>query len=276
MNPNPMRAYCGRVKAVVLDWAGTTVDYGSFAPTAVLLRLFADFGVPITAEQARSPMGLMKRDHLRAIAQIPEIGQAWQERHGRPCVEADIDAMFQVFVPQQIAVLGAYADPIPGVVEACAAFRTRGLKIGSTTGYTRAMMEVLAPEARRRGYAPDVWVSANDVPAGRPTPWMMYQNAMRLDIYPMAAVVKIGDTPADIQEGLNAGAWTIGLAKTGNELGLTQAEVEALSPDTLRSRLEVARQRLELAGAHFVVDALSDSEPVLDEIDRRLSAGEQP
>ena len=177
--------YNGKIKAAILDWAGTTVDFGSFAPTAVFLKLFASRGVNIKVEHARGPMGLMKKDHLRAIAYHPEVNSAWESVYGKKINEADIEAMFADFVPMQMQCLKDYADVIPGVPEAVDAFHLMGMKIGSTTGYTREMMEILVPAARANGYFPDTWVSATDVPAGRPFPWMVYQNAIQLEIFPL-------------------------------------------------------------------------------------------
>lgn len=276
MEYNFHRTYRGRIKAAILDWAGTTVDYGSFAPTAVFLKLFENHGVKIKIEHARAPMGLMKKDHLRAIAQNDEVAQAWLAAHGSPLDEAGIDAMFAQFVPMQLACLREYAQVIPGVPEAVAAFRAAGLKIGSTTGYTREMMEVLVPAARLNGYEPDAWVAANDVPSGRPNPWMVYQNAIQLQVYPMEAIVKIGDTLPDIEEGLNAGAWTIGLALTGNLLGLTESEVAQLPPAELGARRRQIANQLYRAGAHYVVDSLADCPRLVREINERLAQGERP
>src|SRR5207244_3466452 len=92
------------------------------------------------------------------------------------------------------------------------------------------------PEAAQRGYAPDCIVCPDEVPTGRPYPWMCYQNAIRLGVYPMQAMVKIGDSLADIEEGLNAGMWTIGLALSDNMLGLSETEVAALPDDVLDAR----------------------------------------
>ena len=165
---------------------------------------------------------------------------------------------------------------MPGTLDALKDFRGRGLKIGSTTGYTGEMMALLVNEAKKRGYEPDATVCATDVPAGRPEPWMCLQNAMCLQIFPMEAIVKVGDTLPDIEEGLNAGMWTVGLAKTGNELGLNEAEVAKLPADTLAAKLAVARQRMRQTGAHYVVDSISDVSPILDEINARLARGERP
>jgi phosphonoacetaldehyde hydrolase len=276
MEFNIHRKYKGRLKFAILDWAGTTVDYGSFAPTAVFFELFASRGVNITAEQARAPMGLMKKDHLRAIAFNPEVANKWIDVYGAPITDKDINFMFDEFVPMQTKCLKEYATVIPGVQPAIKEFRRMGMKIGSTTGYTRDMMDVLAPTARDNGYAPDSWVSATDVPAGRPAPWMVYQNAMNMQVFPLEAGVKIGDTLVDIQEGLNAGMWTVGLVVTGNMFGLTEDQVNHLSPNELEERRKAAADKMYEAGAHYVVDSLADCPVIIEEINYRLKRGESP
>ena len=273
---NNRRVYRGPLQAVILDWAGTTVDYGCMAPAAVFIETFWQRGVEVTMAQARAPMGMFKLDHIRAIAQMEPVAAQWQAVYGRPCSEADVEALYHDFQPLQLAVIAQYADVIPGTLEALLAFRQRGLKIGSTTGYTRTIMDQLAPLAAQRGYVPDAIVCADEVPAGRPQPWMMFQNALQLKVYPMTAIVKIGDTVPDIEEGLNAGTWTIGLVKTGNEIGLTEADVNALDSAALKARLEEGYARLYQAGAHYVVDGLADVVSVLEEIEARLAQGEGP
>jgi len=270
------RSYRGGVKAVVFDWAGTTVDYGCLAPAAVFIDVFALRGIDVTLEQARGPMGLMKRDHIRLITAMPAVAAQWQAVFGRPCDLADIEALYVDFIPRQLAILADFAQPIPGAVQAVNALRARGVKTGSTTGYNQAMMEVLAPEAQKRGFAPDAWVSSSEVPAGRPAPWMIFQNAQRLGTYPLEAIVKVGDTVPDIDEGLNAGVWTVGVTLTGNEVGLAEAEVQALSPVDHDAREHVARQRLARAGAHYVVAGVWELEAVIDAINARLAQGERP
>ncbi|HLY25926.1 MAG TPA: phosphonoacetaldehyde hydrolase [Aggregatilineales bacterium] len=270
------RTYSGPLQGVILDWSGTTVDYGCIAPAKVFVDIFTRQGVPISMEEARGPMGMYKRDHIRQITQMPSIAARWQDKQGRLPTEDDVQAMYDAFIPLQIACIAEYADPIPGVPETVKAFHQRGLKVGSTTGYTRAMMDVLLPEASKRGYAPDCLVCPDEVAGGRPAPWMSFQNAMRLGIYPMESFVKIGDTVVDIAEGLNAGMWTIALAKTGNELGLMQRQVESLTPESLSGKLKGIYERLNQAGAHYVVDSLADVLPILDHINERLAQGEKP
>ncbi len=258
--------YRGPLKAVVLDWAGTTVDYGSFAPTAVFLRLFAGRGVQITPEDARSGMGLMKKDHLRTILARQTVADAWKSTYGAAPSELDIDNLFQHFVPLQLDVLKDYAEPIPGLQNTIKDLRQRGIKIGSTTGYIRSMMNILAPESAKHGYQPDCIVCPDEVPAGRPYPWMCYQNAMQLGVFPMTAMVKVGDTLPDIAEGLNAGMWTVGISLTGNLVGLNAAEVEALPLERQNEMRKTAEQQLYQAGAHYVIDGIWDLPAALDEI----------
>jgi phosphonoacetaldehyde hydrolase len=270
------RSYRGPLKAIILDWAGTTMDYGCYAPAVVFVQVYERKGVPITMAEAREPMGAHKKVHIRMISKMDGVAERWEKVHGRRPTEEDVDAMFEDFVPLQLACLADYADLIPGCLEAVADFRTRGLKIGSTTGYTGEMMELLLAEAKTRGYEPDASVCATDVPAGRPYPFMCLKNAIDLQVYPMEATVKVGDTLPDIDEGLNAGMWTIGLAKTGNEIGLSEAEIAALAPDVYEAKLARAYKRMHQTGAHYVVDGISDVPPLLDDINARLARGERP
>lgn len=270
------RSYRGPLKAIILDWAGTTMDYGCYAPAVVFVQVYERKGVPITIAEAREPMGAHKKVHIRMISKMDAVAERWEKVHGRGPTEDDVDAMFEDFVPLQLACLADYADLIPGCLEAMANFRQRGLKIGSTTGYTGEMMKLLLEEAKKRGYEPDASVCATDVPAGRPSPYMCLKNAIDLQVYPMEAIVKVGDTLPDIDEGLNAGMWTIGLAKTGNEIGLNEAEIAALAPDVYEAKLARAYKRMHQSGAHYVVDGISDVPPLLDDINARLARGERP
>jgi len=270
------RNYRGKLKAVILDWAGTTMDYGCYAPAVVFVEVYKRKGVPISMEEARIPMGAHKKVHIRKISQLDSVSKRWEEIHGRKPNEDDVDEMFADFVPLQLACLADYSDLIPGTLEAITRFRERGLKIGSTTGYLPEMMAMLKEEASQRGYGPDSSVCAGDVPAGRPEPWMCLENAKNLGVYPMESIVKVDDTLPGIDEGLNAGMWSIGLAKTGNEIGLNQEEIEALTADELQVKLEGAYRRMWQVGAHYVVDGIWDVPIVLDLIDERLSRGERP
>jgi phosphonoacetaldehyde hydrolase len=271
------RSYRGPIKLVVFDWAGTTIDHGCHAPAVVFTEVFRRYGVEITVEQARAPMGLKKIDHIRAIAQMPAVAEEWERVRGHPPTEEDVVEMAEEhFYPLQLACIADYCDLIPGTLKTVAALRARGIRIGSTTGYFREALEVCVREGKKRDYAPDAAVCASDVPAGRPAPWMLYRNMEELGIYPPEAVIKVGDTKPDVTAGLNAGVWTVAVAKTGNEVGLTEAQLAALSPDEVAKKVEAASQGLAGAGAHYVVESIADLLPLVDRIEDRLRAGERP
>ena len=242
----------------------------------VFVEIFERRGVSIDDLQAREPMGMHKRDHLRAIVQMPAVATAWQRVHGRTPGEAEIDAMYAEFIPLQVEYVGRYADPIPGAVDVVARLRAHHIKIGSNTGYNREMMDALTPVAAAAGYAPDCMVCSTDVPAGRPAPWMALEAARRLSVYPMAAIVKVDDTAPGIEEGLNAGMWTIAVSESGNEIGLSWSDLQALDPQQRQLRVQVASHRLAASGAHYVIDSVRDLLPCLDHIEQRLTRGESP
>ena len=268
--------YAGPLRAVVLDWAGTTVDFGCMAPVATFLQAFEDTGVPITAEEARAPMGMPKWQHIQAITRVDAVRRRWEEARGKVPDDGDVDSLYERFLPLQVRTVAQHSDVIPGVVETVAVLRERGLAIASTTGYPREVMEVVARVASQQGYEPDAIVCAGDTPAGRPGPFMALQALIQLSISPVQAVVKIGDTVVDIEEGLNGGMWSVGVAVTGNEVGLSLSGFDALGADEQRALSEKATEVLLRAGAHYVVDSLSEVLPVLESIGERLVAGEKP
>jgi len=265
-----------RLRAAIFDWAGTLVDFGSRAPIAALESVFAGAGVPIAVAEARQSMGVAKKDHIRSILSIARVRQAWAARYGSEADEFAVERLYAEFVPSQTRVLEKHAGLIPGVAEAIGRFRSRGLKIGSTTGYNRAMLDFLLERAASQGLVPDSALCPDDVPAGRPFPWMCYLTAIRLNVFPLWACVKIGDTPADIEEGRNAGMWTIGVTRTGNEIGLSEEEWERLDSVGQQETLERAELRLNQAGAHYTAQSVAECDPILDRIDARLAVGERP
>lgn len=264
------------MKAVILDWAGTAVDFGSRAPVAALERVFAASGVAITPAEARKDMGVLKKDQIRFILAGERVRRQWTQAHGHPPSEEDVQRLFTEFLPRQAEILAEFSHPIEGVCEAVSEWRRAGLRIGSTTGYTRALLDVVIETAARLGYAPDASVTPDQVGAGRPAPFMCYQNAIALQSYPLSSCVKIGDTPSDIDEGRNAGMWTIGITRTGNEIGLSRQELESLPASEQQALEEGAGTRLRSAQAHFLARSVAECTPVLIEIERRITAGERP
>ncbi len=267
---------CLHLKAAIFDWAGTVVDHGSRAPMGAFVAAFAQFGVEVSIEQARRPMGLPKRDHIRALLEVPEVAAAWRAAQGGDPDKAAIDRVYEVFVPMNAEAVAAHAELIPGVAEVVAALRAQGLKIGSTTGYVREIMERLLGPAATQGFAPDNLVCAGDLPEGRPAPFNIYKTLLDLQVWPAWACVKVDDTEPGIAEGVNAGCWTVGVTLTGNAAGLTVEELAALPDAQVRQLRAAATASLKGAGAHLVIDGVADLLPALAELDARLARGERP
>jgi phosphonoacetaldehyde hydrolase len=256
-----------RIRAVIFDWAGTTIDHGSRAPVEVFVEVFRRAGIEVSAAEARGPMGRAKREHIAELLALPRIESAWGSRHGRVPTEEDVDRLYEEFLPLQGQVLARHCDVIAGVPEVVAGLRSRGIKVGTTTGYTRALMDVVAPLARAGGFDPEVIVCADDVPRGRPAPWMVFRAAERLGVYPISDVVIVDDTTVGIEAGRNAGTLSVAVTRTGNSLGMSLAEVARCHADALADRLRTADAEFRLAGADAVIESVADLIPWLDELD---------
>ena len=265
-----------RLQAPVLDWAGTVVDFGSFAPTQIFVEAFAEFGVAVSLEEARGPMGMGKWDHIRTLCNLPAIAERYRAAFGRLPTDDDVTAIYERFMPLQIEKIGVHSALIPGALEAIAALRQRGLKIGSCSGYPKAVMDKVVELARGNGYIADHVVATDEVPNGRPHPAQALANVIALGIEDVAACVKVDDTWPGILEGRRAGMWTVALTCSGNALGLTWDQFKALSP----TELERARQRIgqlfEGARPHYLIDTIADLPKVIDAINDRLKRGEMP
>ncbi|MCC0639555.1 MULTISPECIES: 2-aminoethylphosphonate--pyruvate transaminase [unclassified Clostridioides] len=261
------KLYGEKIKAVVFDWAGTTVDYGCFAPLNVFIEIFKRRGIDVTMEEARKPMGKLKIDHIREMCEMDRIKNIWAENFGGFPTEEDVNKLYAEFEPMLFETLEEYTTPIPHVVETIERLRQNGLKIGSTTGYTREMMNIVEPNAAKKGYSPDFLVTPSEVSQGRPYPWMCYKNAEALGVSPMSAMVKVGDTLSDVKEGVNAGMWSVAVIKGSSELGLTQEEVENMDKEELKVKMEAVSKKFKEAGAHFVIETMAELEDVLVKIE---------
>ena len=264
------------VKAVIFDWAGTVVDFGCVAPIEALVAAFAAEGVPVSTAEARRDMGRAKLDHVWALLQHPPVAARWTAAKGAAPTVADRDRIYAALVPLMEAAATRHAVLIPGAVETVDELRRRGVRIGSGTGYTREMMSGILPRAAEQGYAPDVVVCAGETPSGRPAPLMTWKAMVELDVWPASTCVKVDDAEVGIEEGRLAGCWTVGFSGSGNGVGLGLAEYRALDAADRAARVAAAAASLTAAGAHHVVECVADLLPALDDIARRIEAGERP
>ncbi len=272
------RTYQGKVKGLILDWSGTTADAFVIAPAIVFVEAFEKHGVEISMEEARGPMGLRKDLHIAALMEVPEIRDRWTKVYDAEPTQKDVDAVFADFVPMQLSCLSRYTKLLPGVAELTQQFQKDGIKIGSTTGFTKSMVEILAADAAKQGYKPDVTVAGDEVFHGaRPRPFMIYRNLDMLDVWPIESVVKVDDTVGGVGEGLAAGCWSVGIAGYSNYLNInTIEERESMSDKEYARRLAHCRDVLEKCGPHYVINEFTELPAVIDDVNARLARGERP
>jgi phosphonoacetaldehyde hydrolase len=246
-----------RFDLVIFDWAGTMVDFGCMAPVNALGAAFGEQGVPLDEPTIRRDMGKAKLDHVRSLLSYPAVAAAWESAHGRAPDDRDVGLLMQRLGPLMREHAARAAQLIPGALETLGQLRAAGLRVASSTGYTREMMEPVLARAARQGYVPEHLVCSGETPAGRPTPLMIYKACAELGVWPLNRVVKVDDAEAGIAEGRAAGAFTVGVA-SGNALALSLEALEALPPAQRAARLEGARRLLRSAGADLVLDSVSD------------------
>jgi len=272
------RSYRGKIKAAVMDWSGTLVDAYVIAPARVFVEVFKSQGVDISMSEARGPMGLRKDLHILELTRDPVIAARWEAVKGAPPTQSDVDEMFAEFVPTQVACLNEYTELLPGIKDVCNQMQADGIKIGVTTGFVRAMADVLLKGVIAQGFTPDANVTGDEVANGvRPDPHMLLKNLDLMGIQDVKSVVKCDDTVSGIGEAMNAGCWGVGVVRYSNYMDINSREEEAtLSDADIAVRMAKTRKILEQAGAHYVIDSLVQLPAVIEDINARLARGEKP
>ncbi|MBY5943524.1 phosphonoacetaldehyde hydrolase [Halomonas sp. DP5N14-9] len=264
------------LEAVIFDWAGTLVDFGSFAPTQVFVEVFAEIGVAVSLDEARGPMGMSKWDHIRALCDLPDIAERFRRACGHSPSDEDVDVLYRRFMPLQVAKVAEHSAPIPGARECLAGLRGRGLKIGSCSGYPAEVLAPVRRAARQAGLEVDHAVAGDEVVRGRPGPAQALANVVALGIGDVAACVKVDDTAPGIEEGRAAGMWTVAVTDTGNAMGLDLEGYQATPPDALERRRRHVAERLSACRPHYLIASVAELDGVLDQIAARLARGERP
>ena len=260
------------INCVIMDWAGTTVDFGCFAPVNAFFKAFEEINIHLTTAEIRIPMGMAKIEHIRQLLKMERINKAFVNVYHREWNEEDVTQLNCEFEKFLFASLSNYTKPIPHVVETVNILREQGIKIGSTTGYTRAMMDIVEPSARAKGYFPDYCVTPDGLPKGRPAPFMIFKNMIDLNIQDTDCVVKVGDTMEDIREGINAKVWTIGTVIGSSELGLSETEINDMSETVLQEKIAAVRRKMREAGAHYVIDTIAELPSIIEQINNQLNS----
>lgn len=261
---------------MIFDWAGTVLDFGCLAPAGAFVEAFARCGITVALAEARRPMGLHKKDHIRAMLREPKLAHRWQAVSGTAWQEADVERLYQLVTPMQVEAAKKHSELVPELLPCLQELRRRGIKIAGTTGYFLEAAQAVYAAAAAQGYTPDFTICADEVPAGRPEPWMIFRCLEKLRVYPPSAVIKIGDTRIDMQDGRNAGVWTVGVIDSSNEVGRSQAEFAALSASEKTEIRQQITKRFAEAGAHRSIPTLAELPTLIDVFEQFLRDGKSP
>lgn len=266
----------GPVSTAIFDWAGTVLDFGCIAPVAAFREAFAKDNIDISEAEARAPMGAAKREHIELILAQPDVQERWRLIKSAASTQTDVDRIYAEFLHIDAVNCARYSDMIPGALETMARLKDMNIKIGSTTGYPRSIMDSLMPLAKAQGYEPDHCVTVSEAPRGRPFPDMVLMNALALGAPDMSACVVIDDSPSGLMSARSAGMWAVGIVASGNEVGFSLEDWEALDDVQQELLREKAAAALEAAGAHYIIDTVADLIPVIEDINACLVSGEKP
>jgi len=283
-NPKACRPYRDNIQTVILDNSGTCLDPFVIAPAVVFKEVFNNHNINITMSEAREPMGLRKDLHIAEILKIPRVKQKFQWEYGREPTQDDIDNIFRDFVPMQLKVLPEYCNLLPKVISTMNILREQGIKFGTTTGFNREMVDCIVKNTETIGLNFDTTTAGDDFPedelhlGARPKPFMLWRNLFKLDAWPIESVVKVDDTITGIQEGINAGCWSVGITDYSNYMNIDSIEQWEIMDDREKEkRKKHSRNKIiNESGAHYIIHEFNELEHVINDINYRLSIGEKP
>jgi phosphonoacetaldehyde hydrolase len=266
-----------KIKGIILDWAGTIVDFGSLAPMGAFVELFAKHQIEISVAEARVPMGLPKIDHIVALGTMPAVAQQWLNIYGRSFQYKDAQNLLLEFEPMSAKSAMERSDFIPGFMAVYQSLKAQGLCFATTTGYTRKIMTPLIEKAYAQGFEPALVICCDDVLRSRPDPMGMNLCLKAMQLENQAhQVIKVDDTAPGLAEGLASGCWTVAVAASGNALGWTHAEWLHASETEKNQALIPAVSLLQAAGAHEVINSVADLPSAIARIEHRMAQGEKP
>lgn len=185
------------VDLVAFDIGGTTVRDDGVVPRAFRLAL-QPLGIVPTEEDVRAVRGAAKRAAIRALL---------ERALGAAAAAAGVDGVYQRF---NELLHEAYntgpVEPVSGAAELFAWLRERGVRVALTSGFDRATRDIILRRLGWDGGVVDAVVSADEVAAGRPAPYMLFRAMELTGALAVGRLAVVGDTALDLAAGTNAGA----------------------------------------------------------------------
>ncbi|CAJ1197337.1 phosphonoacetaldehyde hydrolase [Companilactobacillus nantensis] len=259
------------IEAVIFDWAGTTVDYGSLAPVIAFKKAFKDAGIELSDDDIRQDMGMAKWDHIGKILELDDVKQQWEQKYSTKPNDDDRKKIYADFQEALLRYLKESTELKSGVLKTFNYLKEYGIKVATTTGYTAEMMEIVEDKAAEAGYTPDMVVTSEDVNGlGRPSPAMIQFIMKKFNIDDPKKIIKVGDTLVDVDEGQNAGVKTVGIVEGSSLMGLSQIEFDELSIEEQISKRNDVKRKFESVNTDFVIDNIFDLVQIIEYLNESM------
>ncbi len=214
-----------RIELVVFDMAGTTVrDKGNVA--VAFMEACSHYGIEVPKEEVHKVMGFRKSDAVKILLDKFYTGPA--ERTGE--LTEQIHDRFTRSMVEFYRTDHALA-PLPHAEEVFEWLHRQGVKVALNTGFTKAITDTILDRLQwNNNGVIDFVISSDEVPEGRPHPFMIEAIVKALGIAGNTQVMKVGDTEVDVEEGRNAGCGMVVGVTTG---AYTRTELEQYRPDII-------------------------------------------
>ena len=186
-----------RIRLVILDVAGTIIeDRGEVL--AAFRNALRNNGIEAEESQLQEWKGASKREVIRHFV----------ERQPRAALGATASKVERTYSDFREILESHYykngANPIAGAQATFEWLRNHDIRLATTTGFYREVNNLILTQAGWQKTF-DASICSDDVPLGRPAPFMIFRAMEVVRVTDVAQVVNVGDTPLDLQAGSNAG-----------------------------------------------------------------------
>ena len=250
------------IKACIFDLGGTIVDKYSLSPLLSLQKAFSLKKIYIPNKLIIQGMGKHKYEHIYYLCNKNIINTQFRIHNDRDISSVDMESIFNDFNDIQTQHMKLYLNIIPETYIIMKYLQENDIKVGITTGFNKNQMNIAVDKLKYNHIKIDSHTSSDY--AYRPLPYMIKSNMNNLQIDDPKQVIKIDDTCVGIQEGINAGCYTVGVARWS--VNMDMFSLDALTKDDINHKLIESRRRLKEGGADFVIDTLDELPSIIKTI----------
>lgn len=247
---------------VIFDWLGTLSNECSIWAAKNFQDAFKHLGLNVTMEEARGPMGLKKQEHAEILLfKTPRILEQFRKVYNRNPNGQDIARLLKLYEGGDVS---GYDQLLPGLVSTQHFIKyVLGFKMGMTTGFDRVVANKFIHPALQQGLLLDSSATSDEVKRGRPFPDGIVKNLRELGLatgieHAAKTLIKVDDTCVGIEEGRQAGAWTVGVYGTGSYMNVNSLEqIKEMDQDEWILRALNSMSKLSNAHPNFLVPSVN-------------------